>query len=141
VERAFRSDWVTRFGGEIVNPFPSWNFGVPPVSKFNHKIYLPTRNRMSYAPTVNNRIPTLTQPSPLAASSQAFVTSSLFNASPLINLAFPLLTYFWMMAFLSNTAGPERRRNVTVAPFSVQEGVSVQGDNGNEHKNAMEQHR
>jgi len=30
VERALRRDWVTRFGGDMVNPLSGENLGVPP---------------------------------------------------------------------------------------------------------------
>ena len=98
VVSAFRRDWVTRLWGVMTNPLVSLNLGVPP--------------------TVKRRISTPPSPSPLPASVQALATSDLTSASPLINLALPVLTNFWIVESVSNTVGL-RRRKVTVAPLSI----------------------
>ena len=100
VVSTFRRDWVTRLWGVMTNPLVSLNLGVPP--------------------TVKRRISTLvfSFPSPLPASVQALATSDLTSASPLINLALPVLTNFWIVESVSNTVGL-RRRKVTVAPLSI----------------------
>lgn len=107
VVSAFRRDWVTRLWGVMTNPLVSLNLGVPP--------------------TVKRRISTLvfSFPSPLPASVQALATSDLTSASPLINLALPVLTNFWIVESVSNTVGL-RRRKVTVAPLSI--GVQRPGE-------------
>src|SRR5882762_47004 len=69
-------------------------------------------------PTVNNNMSTLSSPSPLAASSQPLLTSSLIKASPCTSLALPSLMYFSMVVSASKQEG-DRSRNVTVAPFST----------------------
>lgn len=110
VVSAFRRDWVTRLWGVMTNPLVSLNLGVPP--------------------TVKRRISTLVfppSPSPLPASVQALATSDLTSASPLINLALPVLTNFWIVESVSNTVGL-RRRKVTVAPLSI--GVQRPGERG-----------
>jgi hypothetical protein len=114
VDNTFRRDWVTRLAGDMVKPFVSSNLGVPPVFAISHEY---EHHRTEDLPTVNNNTSTLSSPSPLAASAHAFLTSSFINASPLNSLACPLLTYFWMVVSASKVEG-ERRRNVTVAPFS-----------------------
>ena len=86
-------------------------------------------------PTVNNNTSTFSSPSPLAASTQAFLTSSLTNASPFTNLALPLETYFWMVESSSKAEG-ERSRNVTVAPFSARLAMEV----GNPVSNSEREH-
>ena len=107
VVSTFRRDWVTRLWGVMTNPLVSLNLGVPP--------------------TVKRRISTLvfSFPSPLPASVHALATSDLTSASPLINLALPVLTNFWIVESVSNTVGL-RRRKVTVAPLSI--GVQRPGE-------------
>ena len=107
VVSAFRRDWVTRLWGVMTNPLVSLNLGVPP--------------------TVKRRISTPRSPSPLPASVQALATSDLTSASPLINLALPVLTNFWIVESVSNTVGL-RRRKVTVAPLSIR--VQRPGERG-----------